>query len=205
MGWQSAVGSRQIATYDLVVIGASWGGLQALERLLGALPGEFATPIVVAQHRAIDSDGAALPGILERRTGRTVLEAADKDPIERGHVYLAPADYHLLVEPDGFALSTEGAVQHSRPSIDVLFDSAADVYADRLVAVILTGANEDGAYGIRRVRRRGGMTVAQDPRDAAKAEMPAAAVATGAVQHVVPLDEIAPLLAQLAGGTRSAA
>jgi two-component system chemotaxis response regulator CheB len=191
--------------YELIVIGASWGGLRALEALLGALPPEFATPVVVAQHRAVDYGKGALAGVLARRSGRTVVEAGDKDPIESGLVYVAPSDYHLLVEPDGFALSTDDLVHHSRPSIDVLFDSAADVYADRLVAVILTGANEDGAHGIARVRRRGGITIAQDPASAERPEMPAAAIATGAVGHVVALDRIAPLLVELTHGARSAA
>ncbi len=191
--------------YELVVIGASWGGLEALERLLGALPDDFVTPVAVAQHRAVDSGHGALSTILARRSGRDVCEAGDKDAIERGRVYIAPPDYHLLVEPDGFALSTEAEVHYSRPSIDVLFDSAADVYSDRLIAVILTGANDDGAYGIRRVRRRGGLTIAQNPADADKAQMPQAAIATGDVQHVLPLDEIAPLLVRLAANQRTAA
>jgi two-component system chemotaxis response regulator CheB len=191
--------------YGLVAIGASWGGLQALERLLEALPADFSMPIAVAQHRAIDSGSGALSALLASRSGRDVCEAGDKDPIEPGRVYLAPADYHLLVEPDAFALSTEGVVHHSRPSIDVLFDTAADVYADRLIAVILTGANDDGAYGITRVRRRGGLTIAQDPTEAEKPAMPEAAIATGEVQHVLPLDEIAQMLARAAGGQRTAA
>ena len=190
---------------ELIAVGASWGGLAALERVLGALPDEFETPVVVAQHRAIESGSSALAHILSHRSRRRVIEPGDKDPIERGKAYLAPSDYHLLVEPEGFALSTEGAVHYSRPSIDVLFDSAADTYADRLVAVILTGANEDGAYGIERVRRRGGLTIAQDPETAERPDMPAAAIATGAVQHVVPLDEIAPLLVQVTEDERTAA
>ena len=191
--------------HELVVIGASWGGLAALEVVLGALPADFSTPIAVAQHRAIDSGSGALSDVLGMRTGRDVCEAGDKDPIEPQRVYVAPPDYHLLVEPDGFALSTEGLVHYSRPSIDVLFDSAADVYADRLVAVILTGANEDGAFGIERVRRRGGLTIAQDPATAERREMPAAAIATGAVECVVALDEVAPLLVRVTSGHRSAA
>jgi two-component system chemotaxis response regulator CheB len=194
-------------SYELIVMGASWGGFHALEKLLAALPEGFRTPIAIAQHRAVDSGTGALPEMLGRHTGRgdDVCEAGDKDPIEPGRVYLAPSDYHLLVDPDGFALSTEGAVQHSRPSIDVLFDSAADAYGDRLIAVLLTGANEDGAYGIRRVRRRGGVTIAQDPKTAERGTMPAAAIATGCVQHVLPLEEIATVLARLAHGERSAA
>ncbi len=181
--------------YELIVIGASWGGLHALEKLLGALPPEFRTPIAIAQHRAVDSGSGALSAMLGRHSGREDLcEPGDKDPIEPGRVYVAPPDYHLLVESESFALSTEGPVQYSRPSIDVLFESAADAYGDRLVAVILTGANDDGAHGIRRVRRRGGLTIAQDPETAERPEMPTAAIATGDVQHVLPLEEIAPLL-----------
>jgi two-component system chemotaxis response regulator CheB len=179
---------------DLIVMGSSWGGLVALEQLIGALPRDFRTPIAIAQHRAADSGSGALRDMLARRSNHVVCEPSDKDPIEPGCVYIAPADYHLLVDPDGFALSTEGAVHYSRPSIDVLFESAADVYGKRLIGIVLTGANDDGAYGTMRIRRRGGVTIAQDPATAERAEMPAAAIATGAVQHVLPLDEIAQLL-----------
>jgi two-component system, chemotaxis family, protein-glutamate methylesterase/glutaminase len=179
---------------DLIVIGSSWGGLFALEQLIGALPSGFRTPIAIAQHRAADSGSGVLQEMLSKRSHHAVCEPSDKDPIEQGCIYIAPADYHLLVEADGFALSTEAAVRYSRPSIDVLFDSAADVYGDRLIGIVLTGANDDGAYGMMRIRRRGGVTIAQDPTTAERAEMPAAAIATGAVQHVMPLDEIAQLL-----------
>jgi two-component system chemotaxis response regulator CheB len=194
-----------MAGYELIAMGASWGGLAALETVLRALPREFRTPIAIAQHRAVDSGSGALSELLALHSGRDVCEAGDKDPIEPGRVYIAPPDYHLLVEPYGFALSTEGAVHYSRPSIDVLFDSAADVHGDRLAAVILTGANDDGAYGIQRVRRRGGLTIAQDPETAEKRDMPDAAIATGDVQKVLPLDEIGPYLADVAGDERSAA
>jgi two-component system chemotaxis response regulator CheB len=191
--------------YDLIVIGASWGGLAAIEQLVRALPGAFDTPVAIAQHRAVDSGSGALPAMLTARSGHRVQEPGDKDPIQRGCIYVAPSDYHLLVEPDGFALSTDEAVKHSRPSIDVLFDSAADTYGERLVAVILTGANDDGSYGMMRVRRRGGLTIAQDPEGAERPEMPAAAIATGAVQRVLPLEEIAPLLVELTSDQRTTA
>ena len=186
-------------TYELVAIGASWGGLQALETVLGELPDGFSTPIAIAQHRAVDSGSGALGRMLSLRSGRDVCEAGDKDAVEPGRVYLAPPDYHLLVEPSGFALSTEATVRHSRPSIDVLFDSAADTYGERMIAVILTGANDDGAYGIMRVKRRGGVTIAQDPSTAVRPEMPAAAIATGAVDHVLALEDIGPKLGELVG------
>jgi two-component system chemotaxis response regulator CheB len=182
---------------DLIVIGSSWGGLAALETIIEALPADFSTPIAIAQHRAADSGTGALQEMLARRSQHAVCEPGDKDPIERGRIYLAPPDYHLLVEKDGFALSTEAAVRYSRPSIDVLFDSAADVYAERLVSVVLTGANDDGAHGTMRVRRRGGVTIAQNPETAERYEMPRAAIETGAVQHVLDLDEIASMLASL--------
>ena len=194
-----------MAGFELIVMGASWGGLAALETVLRALPRDFRTPVAIAQHRAVDSGPGALPEMLAQRSGHDVCEPGDKDPIAPGRVYVAPPDYHLLVEPDGFALSTEAAVHFSRPSIDVLFDSAADAFADRLVAVILTGANADGAYGIERVRRRGGLTIAQDPDTAERRDMPAAAIATGAVQKVLALDEIGPYLVRVADGERSAA
>jgi two-component system, chemotaxis family, protein-glutamate methylesterase/glutaminase len=146
-----------------------------------------------------------LSGALARRARRDVCEAGDKDPIVRGKIYVAPADYHLLVEPDGFALSTEGVVHYARPSIDVLFDSAADVYGERLAAVVLTGANDDGAYGAMRVRRRGGVTIAQDLATAERPEMPRAAIETGAIEQVLPLEEIGPALVELSHGDRTAA
>ena len=182
----------------LVTIGASWGGLHALEAVLTALPAGFQTPIAIAQHRAVDSGSGALTRFLALRSGLDVHEAEDKEPIEAGRVYVAPSDYHLLVEPEGFSLSTEDMVQHSRPSIDVLFDSAADTYSDRLVGVILTGANADGAYGLQRVKRRGGTTIVQDPETAEKRTMPDAAIATGVADHVLPLDGISAKLVELA-------
>jgi two-component system, chemotaxis family, protein-glutamate methylesterase/glutaminase len=184
--------------FALVTIGASWGGLNALETVLGALPGDFPTPIAIAQHRAADYGSGALTRMLSLRSGLDVCEAGDKDPVESGRVYLAPPDYHLLVEPEGFALSVDEQVQYSRPSIDVLFDTAADTYGEALIGVILTGANADGAYGLRRVKRRGGVTIVQDPATAEKRDMPEAAIATGAADHVLALEDIAPKLLELA-------
>jgi two-component system chemotaxis response regulator CheB len=185
-------------SYELVTIGASWGGLHAIETVLSGLPDGFPMPIAIAQHRSVDSSSGALSRMLSLRSALHVREAGDKDPLEPGSVYIAPSDYHLLVEPDGFALSVEGMVQHSRPSIDVLFDSAADTYGPRLIGVILTGANSDGAYGLSRVKRRGGLTIVQDPETAEKRDMPDAAIATGAVDEVLPLERIAPRILELA-------
>ena len=135
--------------------------------------------------------------VLETYVSLPVKEADDQDELEAGHIYIAPPDYHLLVERGSLALSTDEKVQFSRPSIDVLLESAADAYASRLIAVILTGANEDGAIGIRRVKEMGGRTIVQDPSTAERASMPQAAVDTGAVDMVLSLEEIPRVLVEL--------
>jgi two-component system, chemotaxis family, protein-glutamate methylesterase/glutaminase len=185
--------------YALVVIGASWGGLTALERVLGALPGDFPIPIAIAQHRSPDGGSAGLAKLLGGHSVLPVVDADDKQPIEPGHVYLAPPDYHLYVEDDGFALSQDEAVLYSRPSIDVLFESASEVYRDRVVGVVLTGANEDGATGLWRIRRRGGYTIVQNPVEAERSEMPRAAIRASEPDQILALDAIAPALVRLCG------
>ena len=126
-----------------------------------------------------------------------VVDVIDKQWIQPNCVYLAPADYHLLVERGAFSLSVDAAEAHSRPSIDVLFESAADAYADRLIGVILTGMNSDGARGVRRIKHRGGFVLAQDPATAEAPEMPRAAIDSGGVDRILPLDRIGPFLAEL--------
>jgi two-component system, chemotaxis family, protein-glutamate methylesterase/glutaminase len=184
--------------FDLVIVGASWGGLQALRWVLEGLPADFPTPIVVAQHRSADSSDVMVR-MIQSHSPLIISEASDKDVIEPGHVYIAPPDYHLLVEPGHLALSIDESVHHSRPSIDVAFESAADAYADRLVGVILTGANEDGSAGLRRIRETGGVTVVQDPATAARPEMPAAAIDAVTGARVLPLRKIAPFLVEICG------
>ena len=134
--------------YDLVVVGSSWGGLHAVTELLAGLPDEVDLPVAIAQHRHPDSLEDVLAGALRGRVDRRVIEVEDKLAIERRHVYVAPPGYHLLVERGSFALSVDERVQFARPSIDVLFASAADAYRERVVGVILTGANQDGAAGL---------------------------------------------------------
>ena len=180
----------------IVAIGSSWGGLEALSVLLAGLPADFPAPVLIAQHRSPQGHSSALANLLSGHSKLTVVEADDKEPIEPGHVYLAPSDYHLLVETGSLALSTAELVRYSRPSVDVLFESAADAYGAGVIGVVLTGANDDGARGLARIRRHGGVGVVQDPATALRREMPEAAVASGA-DHVVPLDEIAPLLVHL--------
>jgi two-component system, chemotaxis family, protein-glutamate methylesterase/glutaminase len=174
------------------------GGMRALEVLLGGLPESFDLPVVVVQHRGAERN-SRLRAILQRRSALPVREPNDKEPIEGGRVYLAPPDYHLLVEREGFALSTEGRVCHARPSIDVLFESAADAFGSGALAVVLTGANEDGAAGARRIKAEGGKVLVQDPATAETGVMPRAALAATTVDAVLPLEEIAGWLAQARG------
>jgi two-component system chemotaxis response regulator CheB len=167
--------------------------MHALETILASLPGDFCVPIVVAQHRHKRSN-EGLPAHLRRVTHLPVVDADDKQWIQPGHVYLAPADYHLLVEKGELSLSVDEAVRYSRPSIDVLFESAADAYGAALVGVVLTGANEDGARGAKRIKRLGGVVIVQDPKTAEAATMPQAAIDSVGVDQILPLDKIASAL-----------
>lgn len=187
----------------LVMIGGSWGGMQAARRVLRGLDTDFAAPVVLVLHRHRHSGGELLEQLLGVDLDRRVCEADDKTPLSDRCVFVAPADYHLLVEDGHVALSTDAAVNFSRPSIDVAFESAADDYGAGLVAVVLTGANEDGALGVRRVLDRGGRVVIQDPDDAERPEMPKAALAAaGHAAHVAPLVEIPALVADLVRRSR---
>jgi two-component system chemotaxis response regulator CheB len=187
-------------SYDLIAIGASWGGLQAVSRLLVGLSPEVDPAIVVAQHRGPASSRGVLEDLLQRHAARPVSEPHDKAPIERGHVYVAPADYHLLVDDGHFALSIEGRVQYSRPSIDVLFESVAHAYRERAIGIVLTGANEDGAAGLAAIKARGGVAVVQDPSTAERRTMPDAALAATGADAVLPLAEIPKFLYGLCCG-----
>lgn len=179
---------------QLVLIGASLGGLSAIPVILGALPRDFPNPIVIVQHRAILSDDSGLVEAMQRGCPLMVREVEDKDRLAAGRVYLAPADYHLLIEGDHMTLSTEARVLHARPSIDVLFDSAAESHADRVLGVILTGASRDGVLGAQKIKQRGGLVVVQDPATAECKVMPAAAIAGVAVDRVLTLEQIAQYL-----------
>jgi two-component system, chemotaxis family, protein-glutamate methylesterase/glutaminase len=177
--------------YDLVCMGASWGGLKAVGRVLADLPAEFDLPIAIAQHRHPDSQEKTLAELLQLRTNRPVLDAEDKLPIEPRHVYIAPPNYHLLVERGSFALSVDERIRFARPSIDVLFETAADAYEAGVIGIILTGANDDGAQGLARIKRLGGVALIQDPLGAARRTMPDAAIAATAADAILPLEEIA--------------
>jgi two-component system chemotaxis response regulator CheB len=181
---------------QLVVIGASLGGMRALAVLLGGIPGDFTVPLTIVQHRATDAVGA-LSRFLQEYSQLPVSEIEDKQPILPAQVYLAPADYHVLIEAGAFALSTEAPILHARPSIDALFESAADVYAAHTIGVILTGASADGARGLARIKQRGGLTLVESPETAECRVMPEAAIDATQVDWILPLAEIVPCLVSL--------
>jgi two-component system, chemotaxis family, protein-glutamate methylesterase/glutaminase len=185
-----------VIAYEIVVIGTSWGGLAALRELIGGLPPGFAVPVVIVQHRHKQSDNL-LTNLLQERTPLCVCEVEDKAPIKQGYVYLAPADYHLLVERGFFSLSTDEPVRYSRPSIDVTFVSAADTYTDRSAGVVLTGANADGSRGLKRIVQRGGLALVQRPETAESPAMPLAALASVPEARALTIGEIATILAGL--------
>ena len=181
---------------ELVVMGASWGGLDAIGTVLEALPEDFPAPVLVVQHRSEEGQDL-LADLLDRRVALPVHEAEDKADLSRACVLVAPRGYHVLVERGHVELSTEEAVRYSRPSIDVTLETAADAYGGALIGVVMTGANDDGARGLAAVRRRGGVAIVQDPSSAERSVMPAAAVAASAPQHVADAAQIGPLLVEL--------
>jgi two-component system chemotaxis response regulator CheB len=179
--------------YSIAAVGTSWGGLTALTRLLGGLPADFPVPIVVVQHRSKDSD-RLLSQLLQDTTDLKVCEIEDKDELCEGTVHVAPANYHVLVESGYFSLSIEEPVRFSRPSIDVTFASAGDAYGARVIGVVLTGANEDGARGLAHIVKRGGRALIQDPKTAEIPTMPEAAIREVPTAEVIPLGNLAPRL-----------
>ena len=190
-------------TPELIVIGTSLGGLNALTTIVANLPPALSAPIAVVQHRGLASD-STLADLLSRQSRLRVVDAEDKMPLEAGTIYLAPPDYHLLIEQRGWlALSTDPPVRSARPAIDVLFESAAYVYGGAVVGVVLTGASADGAEGLRAIRQRGGLVVVEDPLSAECGTMPAAALAANPGAAVLPLSRIASYLAALADGARA--
>jgi two-component system chemotaxis response regulator CheB len=185
---------------DAIAVGASAGGVEALSLLLSALPATLRQPLFIVLHVPRHRP-SLLASVFSPMCRRPVREAEDKEPVTAGTVYLAPPDYHLMVEPGAYiALSADDLVNYSRPSIDVLFESAADVYGDGLLAIVLTGASRDGADGLRAVHNAGGCALVQDPAEAYASAMPEAAVAGGAVDAVLSLREIAAVLRGLDDG-----
>lgn len=182
---------------DAVVIGASAGGVEALSLLLPALPAGLRASVFVVQHLPRDR-ASLLVEIFAPRCAVPLQEAHDKQPVEAGNVYFAPPDYHLLIDTGPrLALSVDPPVHYSRPAIDVLFASAADVYGTRLLGLVLTGGNQDGAEGLACVRAAGGLAAVQDPADAQMPLMPECALAAGPADFVLPLPALARLLGTL--------
>lgn len=182
---------------DAVVIGTSAGGLAALSVLVAGLPRRFRLPLLVVQH--VPPIGPTqLVEIFRRKTELAVQEASDKAPVRGGTLYFAAPGYHLLVEPDlSLSLSQDDAMHFSRPSIDVLFESAADAWGERLAGILLTGANEDGAAGLEAIAQAGGLTIVQDPDEAEVVTMPRAALQRFAPDFILPLRDIHRLLREL--------
>jgi two-component system, chemotaxis family, protein-glutamate methylesterase/glutaminase len=175
---------------DAVAIGASAGGVDVLSVLLPALPLSCRASLFIVLHIPRERP-SLLPELFASRCALPVKEAEDKEPVQPGTVYFAPPDYHMLIERGpALALSGDEPVHFSRPSIDVLFDSAADVYCERLLGLILTGANQDGAKGLATIGRAGGRTVVQEPRTAAVSFLPEAAVRQGPVDFVLSLEQL---------------
>ena len=182
---------------DAVVIGASAGGVEVLSALLPEIARDCRVSFFIVMHIPRERP-SLLPEVFSTRCVLPVKEAEDKEPVRPGTVYFAPPDYHMLIDRGpALALSGDEPVHFSRPSIDVLFDSAADIYGERLMGVILTGANQDGAEGLAAVARAGGRTVVQEPGSAAVAYLPEAALQQGPVDAVLPLEQLRALFAQL--------
>ncbi len=189
--------TRTNKQFEAVVIGSSAGGIKALNAVLSALPKEFPLPIIIVQHLHPQSD-SYLAQILSAKTQLTVKQANEKEKIANQIVYIAPPNYHLLIEQDrSFSLSIEGPVNFARPSVDVLFESAVDAYRDKLVGIILTGANNDGHNGVKRIKHMGGYIIVQDPATAEANAMPSAAIAATKIDKILPLEQIGPYLLQL--------
>lgn len=185
--------------YSAVVIGVSAGGMNALGAILPRLPADFPLPIVIVQHISPHSDTFMIRHF-NSLSKITVKEADEKESIKPGFAYFAPPNYHLLIEEDHtFSLSIEGRVNYSRPSIDVLFDSALDAYCSKLIGIILTGANNDGSRGLKKIKDCGGLAIVQDPKTAEVSAMPEGALKISKIDHVLKLEEIAPFLIEITG------
>jgi len=187
--------------YKAIVIGASAGGLNAIKTILTPLQAGFAAPILIVQHLSSHSDGY-MARYLNEICKINVKEADEKEKILPGNVYIAPSNYHLLVEKDEtITLTVDPKVNYSRPAIDVLFDSAAEVYRDELIGIILTGANSDGSEGLKKIKALGGLTIVQDPSTAEADFMPKAAIKSTEVDYILSLNKISDNLIKLVRDT----
>jgi two-component system chemotaxis response regulator CheB len=189
--------SRPVHKPEVVVVGASAGGVEALLGLFEGLPAGYGLPLVVVLHLP-DGRPSLLPDLFARRLALRVKEAQDKEALQPGTLYFAAPGYHLCIEADhSFSYSREEPVHFSRPSIDYLFESAADAYGAAVMGILLTGANQDGAAGLYTIKQRGGVTVVQDPQEAQVATMPEAALALHQPDYILTVRGILALLAEL--------
>ena len=183
--------------YEAIVIGVSSGGMNAMKVLFSILPKNFNTPIIIVQHISPHSENQWIK-LLNYTSNLPLKEADEKEKIENGKVYIAPPNYHLMIERDKtFSLTVDEPVNFARPSIDVLFESAAEAYMDKLIGVILTGSNSDGTVGFKKINEYGGLTIAQDPKTAESACMPASAIAAIKPDYIISLEEICMLLIKI--------
>jgi len=183
--------------YKAIVIGVSSGGMHAMKVMFSLLPKNFNTPVIIVQHMGASSDNQLI-NILNEKSNLSIKEADEKEKIENGKVYIAAPNYHLMIERDKtFSLTVDEPVNYARPSIDVLFESAADAYKDKLIGVILTGSSSDGTAGLKKIKENGGLTIAQDPKTAESAYMPATAIAVVQVDFILSLEEIIKLLIKI--------
>lgn len=183
--------------YQAIVLGVSSGGIKALEFLFSSLPYDFKIPIIVVQHRLSDGDDF-LEKFLNKKSKLNVKKAELNEKILDGFVYFAPTSCHLLIENDRtFSISVDPPVNYSQPSIDVLFESAADVYSDKLIGVILTGANNDGSFGLKKIRDYGGLGIVEDPQTAESKYMPESAIKIAGADYVLSLNSILNLLVEI--------
>lgn len=183
--------------YESVIIGGSTGAFRVIESILAQLTGDFSLPIIIIVHRHRHSN-TEFEKQLAKRNPLNVIQVELMQPIENGNVYVAPPNYHLLIEEDRtFSLSLEGPVNYARPSIDVTFQSAAHVYGNRLIAILLTGANRDGSVGLESIKKRGGFTIVQSPQSAEATEMPEAAIRQVSPDRILSGGEIGVFLSRL--------
>jgi two-component system chemotaxis response regulator CheB len=184
----------------IIVAGASAGGLNALAILLRSLPGDYGIPILIVQHLSAQSDNFWIEK-LDQACKVQIKEAEEKEIIQKGVVYVAPPNYHLLVEHDNtLSLSIEGKVNFSRPSIDVLFETASDAFKQNVIGILLTGASQDGALGMKKIKENGGLTIVQDPETAENKYMPESAIRTSKIDHILSLEEIVKWLIKVERG-----
>lgn len=183
--------------YEAIVIGVSSGGMNAMKIMFSLLPKDFGTPIIIVQHMSAHSDGEWIK-LFNGKSYLNIKEADEKEKIEKRNVYIAPPNYHLLIERDKtFSFTIDERVNFARPSIDVLFESAAEAYKNKLIGIILTGSNNDGTEGIKRIQECGGLTIVQDPETAESAHMPRSAIAAIQPDYILSLKEIIKLLIKL--------